>query len=63
MSKLTANQRSPSMVTESSTAVTPAAVDVASGSKVSFILLRIELMHGWVLVCFVQCFAKELKSF
>ncbi|KAM4744549.1 pleckstrin homology domain-containing family A member 7 isoform 2-T2 [Anableps anableps] len=33
MSKLTANQRSPSMVTESSRAVTPAAVDVASGSK------------------------------
>ncbi|MEQ2190709.1 hypothetical protein XENOCAPTIV_006805 [Xenoophorus captivus] len=35
MSKLTANQRSPSMVTESSRAVTPAAVDVASGSKTS----------------------------
>uniref|UniRef100_A0A3P9QJR5 Pleckstrin homology domain containing A7 n=1 Tax=Poecilia reticulata TaxID=8081 RepID=A0A3P9QJR5_POERE len=34
MSKLTANQRSPSMVTESSRAVTQAAVDVASGSKV-----------------------------
>ncbi|XP_017159579.1 pleckstrin homology domain-containing family A member 7 isoform X10 [Poecilia reticulata] len=35
MSKLTANQRSPSMVTESSRAVTQAAVDVASGSKTS----------------------------
>ncbi|PWA18848.1 hypothetical protein CCH79_00005086 [Gambusia affinis] len=35
MSKLTANQRSPSMVAESSRAVTPAAVDVASGSKTS----------------------------
>uniref|UniRef100_A0A087XKG6 Pleckstrin homology domain containing A7 n=1 Tax=Poecilia formosa TaxID=48698 RepID=A0A087XKG6_POEFO len=35
MSKLMANQRSPSMVTESSRAVTPAAVDVASGSKTS----------------------------
>uniref|UniRef100_A0A3Q2TPC8 Pleckstrin homology domain containing A7 n=1 Tax=Fundulus heteroclitus TaxID=8078 RepID=A0A3Q2TPC8_FUNHE len=35
MSKLTANQRYPSMVTESTRAVTPAAVDVASGSKSS----------------------------
>ncbi|XP_038139705.1 pleckstrin homology domain-containing family A member 7 isoform X12 [Cyprinodon tularosa] len=35
MSKLTANQRSPSMVTESPRAVTSAAVDAASGSKIS----------------------------
>ncbi|XP_037835957.1 pleckstrin homology domain-containing family A member 7 isoform X5 [Kryptolebias marmoratus] len=35
MSKSAANQRSPSMVTESSKAVTSAAVEVASGSKTS----------------------------
>lgn len=36
MSKSAANQKSPSMVTESSKAVTPAAADTTSGSKVSF---------------------------
>lgn len=35
MSKSAANQRSPGMVTESTKAVTSAAVDVTSGSKVS----------------------------
>lgn len=44
MSKSVASQRSPSMVTESSKAVTSAAVDTASGSKVSFTSLRVQLV-------------------
>lgn len=44
MSKSAANQRSPCMVTGSSKAVTSAAVDTTSGSKVSFSSLRAQLV-------------------
>ncbi|XP_015231505.1 PREDICTED: pleckstrin homology domain-containing family A member 7 isoform X7 [Cyprinodon variegatus] len=48
MSKLTANQRSPSMVTESPRAVTSAAVDAASGSKGFICSLQISRGSGKV---------------